>query len=89
MTIIINKCYGGFHIPEALCEAEELSRYDDIERTDSRLVEFVQSHGGDYREGCARLVAVEVPEDATDWELDEYDGFESIIYVVGGKLYHT
>ena len=89
MFIVINKCYGGFHIPEALCEACGLSSYDDIARDDLRLVEFVQEQGGDYREGCSRLVVVEVPEEATDWELDEYDGFESIIYVVDGKLYHT
>lgn len=89
MFIVINKCYGGFHIPTSLCEATGLSSYEDIDRTDPRLVEFVQEQGGDYREGCSRLVVVEVPEDATDWELDEYDGFESIIYVVDGKLYHT
>lgn len=89
MTIIINACYGGFHIPEALCESEGLERYDDIDRTDSRLVEFVQSHGGEFEEGCACLVAVEIPEDCTDWELTEYDGYESITYVVGGKLFHA
>jgi hypothetical protein len=89
MTIIINKCWGGFHIPEALCESEGLVRYDDIDREDVRLVEFVQSHGGEYREGSCRLVAVEVPDTCTDWEMDEYDGFESIIYVVDGKLYHA
>ena len=89
MTIIINKCYGGFHIPAPICEATGLRPYEDIDRTDSRLVEFVREHGGDYREGCSRLVMVEVPEDATDWELNEYDGFESITYVVDGMLYHT
>lgn len=89
MLMVLNKCWGGFHIPAPLCEATDLSSYEDIDRTDSRLVEFVQGQGGDYREGCSRLVVVEVPEDATDWELNEYDGFESITYVVGGKLYHT
>lgn len=88
MVIILNKCYGGFHIPEALCEAEGLSRYDDIERTDARLVNFILEHGV-VEEGCAKLVPVAIPDEATDWELDEYDGFESVTYVVGGKLYHA
>lgn len=88
MTIILNKCYGGFHIPEALCESEGLERYDDIDRTDERLVNFILEHGV-VTEGCAKLVPVTIPEDATDWELDEYDGFESVTYVVGGKLFHA
>jgi hypothetical protein len=32
---------------------------------------------------------VAIPDEATDWELDEYDGFERVTYVVGGKLYHA
>ena len=89
MFIIINKCYGGFHIPDPLCVEYGLSRYDDMDRDDPRLVEFVREHGGDYREGSSRLWLVEIPADATDWELDEYDGFERVTYVVGGKLFHT
>jgi hypothetical protein len=37
---------------------------------------------------CAKLKVVEIPEEATDWELNEYDGLESITYVVDGKLHH-
>lgn len=88
MVIILNKCYGGFQIPSALCEAEGLSRYDDIERTDARLVDFVLEHGV-IAEGFSKLVPVAIPDEATDWELDEYDGFERVTYVVGGKLYHA
>lgn len=88
MVIILNKCYGGFCIPQALCEAEGLSPYEDIERTDARLVDFVLEHGV-ITEGHSKLVPVAIPDEATDWELNEYDGFESITYVINGKLYHT
>ena len=88
MVIILNKCYGGFHIPEALCEAEGLSCYDDIERTDARLVDFILERGV-VEEGLSKLVPVAIPDEATDWELNEYDGFESVTYVVGGKLFHA
>ena len=37
---------------------------------------------------CAKLKVVEIPEEATDWEINEYDGLESITYVVDGKLHH-
>ena len=92
MRIVINTCFGGFCVPEALCEAEGLSRYDDIERTDTRLVNFVETHAdanGRYCEGCAELEVVEIPDTCTDWELSEYDGMESIIYVVDGKICHA
>jgi len=88
MVIILNKCYGGFHIPEALCEAEGLSCCDNIERTDARLVDFILERGV-VEEGLSKLVPVAIPDEATDWELNEYDGFESVTYVVGGKLYHA
>lgn len=88
MVIILNKCYGGFCIPEALREAEGFSEYEDIDRTDARLVDYVLEHGV-ITEECSKLVPVAIPDEATDWELDEYDGYESITYVVGGKLFHA
>lgn len=89
MKIVINRCWGGFHIPEEFASAHGLDSYDDIERTDPELVAFVESHGGRFSEGCAELVVVNIPEDCTDWELNDYDGMESIIAVVNGKLYHV
>jgi hypothetical protein len=89
MKIVINRCWGGFHIPQEFATAHGLDAYDDIERTDSELVQFVESHGGTYSEGCAKLVVVEIPETCTDWELTDYDGMESITAVVDGKLVHV
>ena len=88
MVIVINKCYGGLQIPAAQHESEGLRPYDDIERTDARLVNFVLEHGV-VTEEFAKLVPVTIPDDATNWELNEYDGFEYITYVVGGKLFHA
>lgn len=89
MTIVLNKCFGGFHIPEAFAIAHGIGEYDDIDRSDPELIEFVRSHGNDFKERCARLKAVDIPDDCTDWEMDEYDGVESITYVVDGRLYHA
>lgn len=92
MRIVINTCFGGFHIPAELCETCGLSRYDDIDRSDSRLVDFVETHAdadGRYCEDYAVLVVVEIPDTCTDWEVSEYDGLESIIYVVDGKIRHA
>ena len=44
-------------------------------------------YGAQFVQGkYAKLKVVEVPESATDFTLDEYDGWERIIYVVDGKL---
>lgn len=31
---------------------------------------------------------VEIPDNVTDWEISEYDGWESVVYVLDGKIYH-
>lgn len=55
--------------------------YDDIDRSDAEFVEFVRTHD-------TALTLVTIPDDATDWEIDEYDGFERATYVCDGQLYH-
>lgn len=82
MKMVLNKDYGGFGYG-----VDE--KYDDIinrcERTDAELIEFVETHPDE----CGDLAVVEIPDEATDWELDEYDGWESVTYVVDGKIYHA
>ena len=82
MKMVLNKDYGGFGFGVA-------DKYDDIinrcERTDAELIELVETHPDE----CGDLKVVEIPDEATDWEVDEYDGWESVTYVVDGKLHHA
>lgn len=82
MKIVLNKDYGGFGYGVD-------KKYDDIinrcERTDAELIEFVEMHPDE----CGDLEVAEIPDEATDWEIDEYDGWETVTYVVGGKLHHA
>lgn len=87
MKIVINKCYGGFGVSEEGLKMLNLKNDWDVDRTDERLIELVES-GVDVNGFCAKLEVVEIPDEATDWEISEYDGYEEIIYVVNGKLYH-
>lgn len=93
MKYIINSTYGGFTIPTEVMDYLNLEfRFDapgDI-RTDPYFIDWVQNN-------CAKLATkgrkseltvVEIPDNATDWELEEYDGLESITAVVDGKLVH-
>ncbi len=89
MKICINTCFGGFGLSdEALQMLGFKTRYPLISRTDPRLIEVVNTLGKAANGHCARLAIVDIPDEATDWEIDEYDGSEGVIYVLDGKLYH-
>lgn len=49
----------------------------EIERNDPALVQMVEELGGKASGKCANLRVVEIP-DGVAWEIDEYDGNESV-----------
>ena len=86
MKYVINVNWGGFSVPEEVKPAYNAywNGSDDYEpRTDEALINWVLAHKNE-----TGLKVVEIPDEATDWELNEYDGWESIIAVVNGKLIH-
>lgn len=91
MKIVINSCYGGFSLSESAAATLNTECYplDDDIRTDPRLVDMVEQDSKGTSGYCAKLIVVEIPDNATDWEFDECDGYESIIYVVDGKIHHV
>ena len=89
MKYVVNKCFGGFRVKEDVLKA--LGYGDDwgVKRDDPRLVDMVEKLGSEAVSGSlSYLEVVEIPDEATDWELSEYDGVESITAVVDGKLVH-
>lgn len=48
-----------------------------IARDDPALVQVVEEMGAKADGSCAELRVVEIPDDV-EWEIDEYDGFESV-----------
>ena len=84
MKMVINADYGGFG-----CGVEE--QYEDWvlgledDRFNTELVEFVETHPNE----CGDLAVVIIPDDATDWEMNEYDGYESVTYVLNGKIFEA
>ena len=87
MKMIINACFGGFGVREDVEKKLGLDsmREDEI-RTNPELIAMIEA-GEDVDGYCAELKVVEIPDSATDYYLDEYDGAESIIYVLNGKLH--
>ena len=89
MKIVINTCFGGFSLSDFAVTALELdSRYDSISRTDARLISLIEKYGSEVCSGMfADLEVVNIPDEATDWMMQEYDGSEDILYVLDGKIY--
>lgn len=91
MKMVLNRNWRGFNPPQDFCDAYNLGDAwgaRGIKRDDPRLVKWVEDHT-DRRDKCGDLAVVEIPDSCTDWEIDDYDGMESIVYVVDGKLHHA
>lgn len=87
MKIVINKAFGGFAVPSEVADVLNCDTYpledEEIEiRTSKELIEWADSHPD------SPLTAVDLPDKITDFEIDEYDGWESIIAVLDGKIKH-
>ena len=91
MKLVLNCNWGGFRLPEGYVKAYRLDGvydYDEIDiHTDPRLIAWVEDHA-DKNGRCGDLAIKEIPDTCTDYEIDEYDGWESVIYVVNGKIHH-
>lgn len=94
MKIVINDCFGGFSVSREVYEAmgKEWDGYGydfDSDRTNAELIAAIEKIGCKQASGsCAYLAIVDIPDNATDWEITEYDGAEEVVCVVDGKLMH-
>jgi hypothetical protein len=82
MKVVINAQYGGFGLSEfAIKKIEEIKGEKisewDIERTDKDLIYIVEKYKQKCDGFCSTLKIVEIPDDV-DWQIDEYDGLESV-----------
>ncbi|GAH32471.1 unnamed protein product [marine sediment metagenome] len=94
MKIVINVCWGGFSVNEAVykelaiawdgfgyIQNEDLAIDSDnyqAYRADPSLIAAIEAVGEDNAGGVhASLRVVEIP-DGVEWDIDEYDGQETI-----------
>jgi len=87
MKIVLNKDYGGFSVSDYVRDTLDLEDNYSADRKDPRLIKLIE----DFPDRCdgtfATLKIVEIPDEATDYYISDYDGLETIIYVINGKLY--
>lgn len=87
MKIILNKCFGGFGVSDEAMERLGLTELDEENlRTNPELISAIES-GENVNDDYSDLTVINIPDTATDHYVDEYDGLETLIYVVEGKLY--
>lgn len=84
MKMVINAKYGGFGLNVAEQYEDWVLDFED-DRTNVELVKFVETHPNE----CGDLAVITIPDGVTDWEMEEYDGWESIIYVLNGMIVHA
>ena len=82
MKLVINGTYGGYGLYVADEFRALVEKYED-ERTAPELIAFVENHPDD----CGDLEVVEIYDEATDYLISEYDGAETVYFVVDGKIY--
>ena len=87
MKVIINTCYGGFAVRDEILEKLGLKNMDEKElRYNSELISLIEA-GEKVSATYSDLKVIELPDNCTDYHIDEYDGLEDIVYVVDGKLH--
>lgn len=94
MKVVINGCFGGFSVSREIYEMMGLE-WDgfgyafDNDRTNKELIKCIEKIGTERSSNrSAELEIVNIPDNATDWEISDYDGAEEVIAVVDGKLVH-
>lgn len=96
MKIAINNNYGGFELSKESVEflkgkgindENELYglTYGEFERNDPLLIETIEKVEL-VKNPNSSIEIVEIPDEATDWTINEYDGLETVIYVLNGKI---
>lgn len=82
VKMVINGDFGGFGYGVTGEFQDFVDQFED-DRFALELVKFVEEHPED----CGDLIVVGIPEGFTDYYIEEYDGSESVLYVLNGKMY--
>ena len=88
MKIVLNRSYGGYMLSEEAARILGVEEYDDDTRYNPGLIALIEKKGSEFASGRgSRLKVYEIPDNATDYRIIEYDGVERILYVKDGTIY--
>lgn len=89
--IAINMCYGGFDISLEACDYLQEKTggvYISEEfRDDPDLIECIEHFGTEKVSGeFSEIGIASIPDNATDWRIEDYDGKETVWAVIDGYM---
>ena len=85
MKLVINPSYGGFDINQKWKAKNCGENCKEDCRKCAKLISAIEDRenvNGNY----SRLAVVDFPDEATYYEILDYDGSESLLYVLDGKI---
>jgi len=84
--ILVNLNFGGFELKDEYFVdfMKRTQGLDDI-REDEKLIALVEQ-GFDIGDERSDIGIAEIPDNATDYVIEEYNGKETVLYVVNGKI---
>lgn len=90
MKLVINTIYGGFDLNQNLADLLGITTPTDAIETryNANLVAYVEAGQSISEHSFCKPAVVQIPDEATDWTIDEYDGLERVTYVLNGKLHY-
>lgn len=86
MKIIINTCYGGFGINSEWCAKNCEKTCNEDCRKCEKLIHAIEKKEKTVNNEFSKLTIVEIPDEVTDYKIQNYDGDESLLYVLNGKI---
>ena len=87
MKLVLNKCYGCFSVGDEAMRALCLNSPFEADRYDAKLIALVEINAKFTSGEYSALYVVEIPDEITDYHIIATEGYESIIYVLDGKLH--
>lgn len=88
MEVIVNRCWGGAKLSDEVAKELKVSKYDFC-RDDYYVIKAVKENPERASGKFSKLKVIQIPDETTDYMIKDYDGMETVIYVVGGKLYEA
>lgn len=86
MKIVINTCYGGFGINSKWCARNCKEACDKKCRKCAKLIRAIEEKEEQVGNYSSKLTIVEIPDEATDYQIFDYEGCELLLYVLDGKI---
>ena len=79
MKVVLNSCYGGFHVLPSAAKYCDLDHESGDLHLSQKLAEYIEKFGSEKASGdFSKLIVKDIPT-GTKFMISEYDGYESIV----------